>query len=160
MVYVYIIHAHVGMNPLFAFLLPACRTMYYILNCSSYLKYRLKSCFVEIQPILARLHSEYKIRNNWCTLIVAQIIAYTVVIQRRLDTRDETRCPGEVSIYCLASRSRHFSYSQIVFFQELLNFCLTPCQEILTGLFMHQPTVSNCLIMRSVVLRNTLFKKR
>ena len=58
-------------------------------------------------------------------LIVAQIIAYTVVIHRRLDTRVETRCPGGFSISCLASRSRHFSYSEIEFyFQVLVKFSL------------------------------------
>ena len=78
------------------------------------------------------------------------VIAYTVVIHGRLDTRVETRCPGGVSISCLASRSRHFSYSEIEFyFQVLVKFFFIPCQEILTGLFIHQPTVSNYyLIMR------------
>ena len=51
------------------------------------------------------------------------VIAYTVVFHGRLDTRVETRCPGGVSISCLASRSRHFSYSEIEFyFQVLVKF--------------------------------------
>ena len=50
---------------------------------------------------------------------MVQIIAFTVVIHGRLDTRVETRCPEGVSISFLASRSRHFrivyfSYSEIV----------------------------------------------
>ena len=51
------------------------------------------------------------------------VIAYTVVIHARLDTKIETRCPGEFSISCLASRCRHFSYSEIEFyFQVLVKF--------------------------------------
>ena len=52
-------------------------------------------------------------------------IAYTVVIHGRLYTRVETRCPGGVRISSLASRSRHFSYFEIVFyFQVLVKFSL------------------------------------
>ena len=71
--------------------------------------------------------------NNWCTLIEAQIIAYTVVIHGCLDTRVETRCPGGVSISYLASRSCHFSYSEIVFsFQLLVTFSINHAKESLT----------------------------
>ena len=56
---------------------------------------------------------------------MAQIIAYTVIIHGRLDTRVETRCPGGFSISCFASRYRHFSYSEIEFyFQVLVKFSL------------------------------------
>ena len=48
-----------------------------------------------------------------------------MVIHGRLDTRVETRCPGGFSISCFASRSRHFSYSEIEFyFQVLVKFSL------------------------------------
>ena len=79
--FMYNSYAHVGMYPLFALMLPAWRFMHYILNCRSYLKYHLR---------------------------VAQIIAYSVVIYGRLDSRVETICPGGVSISWLANRSRHF----------------------------------------------------
>ena len=182
MFYVYIIsYAHVGMYSLFALMLPAWRSMHYILNCSSYLKYRLRVSgvrlvtnsicsrfffkIIETQPTMIRLHRKYQIPNNWCTLIVAQpqiifSVHHTVVIYGRLDTRVETRCPGGVSIYGLANRSRHFSYSGILFyFKVFVKFSLYHwCQEILTGLFIHQPTVSNYyLIISSVSLRKRLW---
>ena len=48
-----------------------------------------------------------------------------MVIHGRLDTRVETRCPGGVRISSLASRSRHFSYFEIViYFQVLVKFSL------------------------------------
>ena len=63
---------------------------------------------------------------------MAQIIVNTVVIHGRLDTRVETRWPGEFSISCLASRSRHFSYSEIEFyFQVLVKFSLNHAKKSL-----------------------------
>ena len=129
MVYVYIIH--IGRHPLFALMLPDWQSMHYILNCSLYLKYRLR---VSLRFNLSwhDFAANITCRNNWSTLVVVQIIAYTVVIHGRLDTRVETRCPEGVNISCLPSRSRHFSYSEIVFsFQVLMKFSL----EILVNYF-------------------------
>ena len=51
------------------------------------------------------------------------VIEYIVVIRGRLDTRVETRCPAVLSILCSTRRSRHFSYSEIEFyFQVLVKF--------------------------------------
>ena len=79
----------------------------------------------------------------WWTLIVAQIMTYTVVICGRLDTRVEARYPGGVSISCLASSSRNFSYSEIVFILKYswsflftyLDLWLWPCYPKSTGFF-------------------------
>ena len=63
----------------------------------------------------------------------AKITTYTVFIQRHLDTRVETRCPWRVSISCMTSRSRHFSYSDIEFyFQVLLNCSLYHAKKSLS----------------------------
>ena len=63
---------------------------------------------------------------------MVQIVAYTVVIHGRLDTRVETRCPEGVNISCLPSRSRHFAYSEIVFyFQVLVKFSLYHAKKAL-----------------------------
>ena len=75
--------------------------------------------------------------DNWCTLIVS-LLAYTVVIYGCLDTKFETRCPGGVSITCLASRFLHFC-SLISFFILKYSWSLfIRCQEIPAGLFIHQ----------------------
>ena len=89
------------------------------------------------------------IRNSWCTLIVAQIKACTMVIYGRLDTSIET------SFSCIANRCRHVWYSGIVFwYLSNREVFFIPCIEILIRLFIHQPSVSNYdLIMRSVSLR-------
>ena len=60
-----------------------------------------------------------------------------MVIYGRLDTRVETRCPGGVSISCLANRSRHFPYSQtLLFYYEVaVNFFFIPYQEFLPVYF-------------------------
>ena len=117
---IYNSYAHVAMYLLFALMLPDWRSMHYILNCSSYLKYRL--C-VSLRFNLSwhdfTANIKYAIT---CTLIVAQIIAYTVVIHGHLDTIVETRCPGGVSISCLASRSLNFSYSEIEFYKYSWSF--------------------------------------
>ena len=104
------------MYPLFALVLPDWRSMHYILNCSSYLKYRLR---VSLRFNL----SWHDFAANLSLWHKYNVIAYTVVIYGRLDTRVETRCPAGFSILCLASRSRHFLYSEIEFyFQVLVKF--------------------------------------
>ena len=113
------------MYPLFALMLPDWRSMHYILDCSSYLKYRF--C------VLLRFnHSWHDFTANIKYGIITDalsvwhkynVIAYNVVIHGRLDTRVETRCPGGFRFSCLASRSRHFSYSEIEFyFQVIVKF--------------------------------------
>ena len=143
------------MYPMFAFMLPEWRSMHYILNYSSYLKYRL--C-VSLRSNLSwhdfTAYIKYGITDALSVWHKYNVIAYTVLIHGRLDTRVETRYPGGFSISCLASSSRHFSYSQIEFlFSSTREVFFIPCKEILTGLFIHQPTVSNYyFIMRSVNL--------
>ena len=129
------------MHPLFALMLPVWRSMHCIFNCSLYFKYRLRvssvrlvtnsicSTFffeiIETQPLLILLYSSYKIRNNWCTLIVAQIIAYTMVIYGRWTL--ELRCPGGGSISCLTSRYRHFRTTSILKYSwSFLYTCTMP----------------------------------
>ena len=112
------------MYPLFALMLPDWRSMHYILNCSSYLKYRLR---VSLRFNLSwhdfAANIKYGITDALSLWHTYNVIAYTVVIHGCLDTRVETRCPGGFSISCLASRSRRFSYSEIEFyFQVLLKF--------------------------------------
>ena len=46
--YIYNAYAHVGMHPLFALMLTVWRSMHYIFNCSSYLKYRLRVSSVRL----------------------------------------------------------------------------------------------------------------
>ena len=145
------------MYPLFALMLPDWWSMHYILNCSSYLKYRLR---VSLRFNLSwhdfAANIKYGITDALSLWHKYNVITYTVVIHERLDTRVETRCPEGFSISCLASRSRHFSYSEIEFYFQVhvfVKFSSYHDQEILTGLFIHQPTVSNYdLIMRSVSL--------
>ena len=112
------------MYPLFALMLPDWRSMHYILNCSSYLKYHF--C-VSLRFNLSwhdfRANIKYGITDALSSWHKYNVIACNVVIHGRLGTRVETRCPGGFSISCLASRSRHFSYSEIEFyFQVLVKF--------------------------------------
>ena len=101
------------------------RSMHYISDCSSYLKYRF--C-VLLRSNLSWHDFTANIKYGIITDALSvwhkyNVIAYTVVIHGRLDTRVETRCPGGFSISCWASRSRHFSYSEIEFyFQVLVQF--------------------------------------
>ena len=117
------------MHPLFALLLPVWWSMHYIFNCSSYLKYRIRissvwlvtnsicSTFffeiIETQPLLVLLYSLYKIHNNWCTLIVAQIIAYTVVIYGHwtLEVRPGVRVASLVIFRIILKYSWSFVYT-------------------------------------------------
>ena len=132
--------------------------MHYILNYSSYLKYRLR--------VLLRFnlswhdfaaYIKYGITDALSLWHKYNVIGYTVVIHERLDTIVETRCPGGFSISCLASRSRHFSYSEIEFyFQVLVKFSSYHAKKSLPVyiVIIHQPTVSNYYLnMRSVSLR-------
>ena len=48
-----------------------------------------------------------KIQKNWCTVTVTPTIEQHGGHSRPLQKRDETRCPGGVSVSCLASRTRH-----------------------------------------------------
>ena len=48
-----------------------------------------------------------KIQKNWCTVTVAPTIEHHGGHLRTLRTRGETRCPGVVSVSCLASRTRN-----------------------------------------------------
>ena len=48
-----------------------------------------------------------KIQNNWCTVTAAPTIEYHGGIHGPLQTRGETRCPGGVSVPCLAICTRH-----------------------------------------------------
>ena len=48
-----------------------------------------------------------KIQKNRCTVTVAPTIEHHLDIHGSLQTRGETRCPGGVSVSCLASRARH-----------------------------------------------------
>ena len=48
-----------------------------------------------------------KIQNNWCTVTVAPTIEHHSGHSRTPQTRGETRCPGRVSVSCLANRTRH-----------------------------------------------------
>ena len=112
------------MYPLFALMLPDWRSMHYILNCRSYLKYRF-CVSLKFNPSWHDFTAniKYGITDALSVWHKYNVIAYTVIIHGRLDTRVETKCPGGVSISCLASRSRHFSYSEIEFyFQILVNF--------------------------------------
>ena len=112
------------MYPLFALMLPGWRSMHYILNCSSYLRYRLcVSLRFNLSWHNFTANIKYGITDALSLWHKYNVIAYTVVIHGRLDTRVETRCPGGFSISCLASRSRHFSYSEVEFyFQVLVKF--------------------------------------
>ena len=84
------------MYPLFALMLPDWRSMHYILNCRSYLKYRF--C-VSLRFNLSwhdfTANIKYGITDALSVWHKYNVIAYTVVIHGRLDTRVETRCPGE-----------------------------------------------------------------
>ena len=112
------------MYPLFALMLPGWRSMHYILNCSSYLRYRLcVSLIFNLSWHDFTANIKYGITDALSFWHKYNVIAYTVVIHGRLDTRVETKCPGGFSISCLASRSRHFSYSEVEFyFQVLVKF--------------------------------------
>ena len=134
MAYVYINHTRIYTRNVYAVCAYAIRLAIHALYFKLQLIFEVpSSCFIEIQPLLARLHSSYEIRNNWCTLIEVQKIAYTVVIHGCLDTRVETRCAGGVSISYMASRSRHFSYFEIVFsFQLLVKFSINHAKKSLT----------------------------
>ena len=97
-----------------------CIVLYYILNCSSYLKYRLcVSLRFKLSWHDSTANIKYGIIDALSLWYKYNVIAYTVVIHERLDTRVETRCSGGFSI-CLASRSRHFSYSEIEFYFRVL----------------------------------------
>ena len=105
---IYNSYAHVAMYPLFALVLPDWRSMLYILNCSSYLKYRLR--------VLLRFNiSWHDFAANLSLWHKCNVIAYSMVIYGRLDTRVETRCPAGFSISCFASRSRHFLWNRVLF---------------------------------------------
>ena len=121
---VYNSYAHVAMYPLFALMLPDWRSMHYVLNCSSYLKYRLcVSLRFNFSWHDFAANIKYGITDALLLWHKYNVIAYTMVIYGRLDTRVETRCPTGFSISCLANRSRHFSYSEIEFyFQVLVKF--------------------------------------
>ena len=101
------------MYPLFALMLPDWRSMHCILNCSSYLKYRL--C-VSLRFNLSwhdfTANIKYGITGALSLWHKYNVIAYTVVIHGGLDTRVETRCSGGFSISCLALKSSFiFKYS-------------------------------------------------
>ena len=48
-----------------------------------------------------------KIQKNWCTVTMAPTIDHHGGHSWTPVTRGETRCPGGVSVSCLASRTRH-----------------------------------------------------
>ena len=79
------------MYPLFALMLPDWRSMHYILNCSSYSKYRLR---VSLRFNLSwhdfAANIKYRITDALSLWHKYNVIAYTVVIHERLDTIVET----------------------------------------------------------------------
>ena len=128
------------MYPLFPLMLPGWRSMHYILNCSSYLKYRL--C-VTLRFNLSwhdfTANIKYGITDALSLWHKYNVIAYTVVIQGRLDTkswdhvsREDSASPAWLTalvIFRTLKSSFIFKYLREVFF--------LPCQEILIGLFIH-----------------------
>ena len=68
------------------------------------LKERIKS---EMNITRQKTSKKSKIQKNWCTVTVAPTIEHHGGHSRTPANRGETRCPGGVSVSCLASRTRH-----------------------------------------------------
>ena len=63
--------------------------------------------FREIGKLYVKALLQCKIQKHWCTVTVAPTIEHRGGHSRTPATRGETRCPGGVSVSCLASRTRH-----------------------------------------------------
>ena len=88
-------------------LLHWCHVFNYLSQLYDWLKMRF-CCVIETTRNACSTGSfKYKIQKNWCTVTVEQTIEHHGGHSRIPATRGETRCPGGVSVSCLASRTRH-----------------------------------------------------